>query len=272
MERNKIIECLFLEEENIQLSTPIYRYLSLESFLFLLEFKRIPFSKIKNWPDSFEGSHFDFMSRQHKENHAKHNVISDFYASCWTLQEEPRVLYSTEREHKNAVEELKQHGSAAMWQSYCQNGGVRIKTTIGKFVDICQEYPSGYTIYHGPVYYAAANSFSKTIKAPDQIYTLLHKRVSFRYESEYRFILITDSEKNHSIETVPTGDLFDFIDEILVSPATETGEWIARTIYHMGLDITIDYPKRTDINSKDGKRFCRISQLFKRISEDVGYH
>ncbi len=271
MESINITECLFGEEESISLSTPIYRYLSLESFLFLLESKRISFSKIKNWPDSFEGSHFDFMSQLRKEKHAKHNV-REFYASCWTLQEEPRVLYSTEREYKNAVDELNQHGSAAMWQSYCQNGGVRIKTTVGKFIDLCQEYPSGYTLYYGPVYYAAANSFTKTIKAPDQIYTLLHKRVSFRYESEYRFILITDSERDHSIVTVQTGDLFDFIDEILVSPATESEEWIARTIYHMSVDITIDYPKRTDVNAKDGKRFCRISQLFKSINEDIGYH
>jgi hypothetical protein len=26
------------------------------------------------------------------------------------------------------------------------------------------------------------------------------------------------------------------------------------------------------VNAKDGKRFCRISQLFKSINEDIGYH
>jgi len=265
-----IEECLFEGDEKISLSTPLYRYLPLESFLFLLEFERIGFSKIKNWPDSFEGSHFDLMRAASQEKYSNYKA-NDIYASCWTLQEEPRALYTEEYDYESATKELIKDGSAAMWESYCKNGGVRIKVTLGKLLELFGTKLSDCHLYHGRVYYEAAGVFSKTIKTSSLIHTLLHKRISFRYESEYRFILVSNSNRDDAMITVDVGDLYEFLDEVLVSPATESREWIARSIYHAGVDISINPHKCISINSKNNKQFCRISQLYKSIDETLGY-
>ncbi|PCH83256.1 MAG: hypothetical protein COB89_05815 [Piscirickettsiaceae bacterium] len=267
----EIEECLFKAEKKIDLSTPLFRYLSLEGFLFLIEFGRIGFSKIETWPDSYEGSNFDFMKTLSEEKRSGKNV-SDFYAGCWSLHEEPRVLYENNHEYESAVKELTEHGSAAMWETYCKNGGVRIKTTIGKLLECFESELVDCGLYHGKVYYEAASSFNKTIMTPSLIHTLLHKRVSFRYESEYRFILETNSKRDEPLITVQVGDLYDFLDEILVSPATSSNEWVARSIYHAGVDISINPRKHSSINSKNKKQFCRISRLYSFVSETIGYH
>ena len=42
-------------EEDLPDETPLYNYMKIEEFLHLIEFKRLIFSKIASWPDSFEG-------------------------------------------------------------------------------------------------------------------------------------------------------------------------------------------------------------------------
>lgn len=262
--------CLFTNEEDLPPSTALYRYMSTEAFLYLMVFQRMMISKITDWPDSFEGTRFEFLKKI-KDNEFSHNSKDDFYASCWTLQTEERCLYESEEQFEAAQEELSRNGSAAMWESYCKNGGVRIKTTLGKIDQLLSTELHNWNIFRGKVYYEPSKSWTMTIHASSIIKTLLHKRVSFRSESEYRFILISENTKNLSKISIPIGDLFEFLDEILIAPATSSNKWLSRTLYNIAVGVSIAPPKRTTVNSKEGKQYCHISQLYSKVSETIGH-
>lgn len=59
----KICPCLFDEENDLLPEILLYRYMSIETFLYLLEFQRITISRITEWPDSYEGTRFEFLKR-----------------------------------------------------------------------------------------------------------------------------------------------------------------------------------------------------------------
>lgn len=271
-EKSKIFPCLFEGENDLPSDTPLYRYMSVEAFLYLLEFQRIPISRIIEWPDSYEGTRFEFLKNVKEDNQFSNKNKSDFYVSCWTLQIEERCLYKSQKSFDAGQNELVKNGSAAMWESYCKNGGIRIKTTLGKVESLLTSQFPGWTIYRGRVYYEPAEEWTKTINTPSLISTLLHKRVSFRSESEYRFILVPDVEVSQSRVTAYVDDLYDFLEEILVSPATSSNKWLSRTLYNIVVGLSIKYPDRTSINIKNGQQFCRISQLYDLVSETIGHH
>jgi hypothetical protein len=195
----KIDVCLFYGEADLPEDTPLYRYLSTESFLHLIEFKRLMFTRITEWPDSFEGSRFTFLSKVHDLTDFPGHTKDDFFAICWSLQTEDPRLFTHVADSEKAVEEIKKIGSAAMWESYCKKGGVRIKTTLGKLNKLFHSKTVDCTMYRGRVYYEPADSWSATNKAPSPISTLLHKRVSFRHENEYRYILVPDHRTSEPV-------------------------------------------------------------------------
>ena len=259
-----------MDEAELPGSTPVYRYLSTEAFLFFLEYKRILITKISEWPDSYEGTRFEFLKRA-KNNEFAGIDIDDVYASCWSLQTEERCLFLSENEYTSACDELAKSGSAAMWESYCKNGGVRIKTTLEKLRGLLANQLLGKDIYHGKVYYEPSGNWERTTKASSLISTLLHKRVSFRSEAEYRFIVVGKNITEKRI-SVPVGDIYDFVDEILISPATTSNRWLSRTLYNIAVGLSISFPERTTINNKQGNQYCRISQLYNQVTETIGHN
>lgn len=271
-ESAKIYPCLFDGENDLSPETPLYRYMSVEAFLYLLAFSRITISRITEWPDSYEGTRFEFLKKVKEDKEFSNKNKNDFHVSCWTLQTEERSLYKIAESFDAAQNELARNGSAAMWESYCKNGGVRIKTTLGRIESLLSSEIPGWKIYRGKVYYEPANEWTKTVKAPSLISTLLHKRVSFRSEAEYRFILVPDKEVHQSRVTASISDLYDFLDEILVVPATLSNKWLSRTLYNVAVGLSIKYPHRTNINIKNGQQFCRISQLYSLVSETIGHY
>ena len=260
--------CLFLNESDLPKTTSIYRYLSLESFLFLLVNRNLTFSKAKNWPDAYEGVRFKYMKRA--KNIYPEKEFKNFYGCCWSLQNENPCLYDDESEYKKAIKELERHGSASMWETYCKNGGVRVKTTIKKLDNLLKKTFSDFEIYRGKVQYEPQKSWRTVVQSNDWINLLFVKRVGFRYESEYRYLLYTNKRTQDKFVFLPIGDLYDFFDEILICPAIEKNEWISKTLYNLCVGLTIDPRRgRTTINNKNGKQFCRISQLYSTISEII---
>ena len=265
--------CLFEGETDLPLDTPLYRYMSIESFLYFLQFQRIRLSRITEWPDSYEGTRFDFLKRLKDDEFS--NISKDsFHASCWTLQTEERSIYGGREDHFNdAQEELARNGSAAMWDSYCQAGGVRIKTTLGKLDSLLSKRLPTWRVFRGKVYYEASKTWDKTLNAPSLVATLLHKRVSFRSEAEYRFIVVPENDADSSAKDgLLIEDLYDFFDEILISPATSRNKWISRTLYNIAVNSVSVRPPHFTVNSKGGQQYCRISQLYNTVSEIVGHH
>lgn len=265
----QIKSCLLEGDDDIHEETPLFKYISIESFLYLVEFKRINFSRITNWPDAYEGSRFEFFRKINIQDGFSNNTKKDFYGSCWSLQTEEPCLYENQEAYKLAMDELYRDGSAAMWEVYCKNGGVRIKTTLKKLNELFLNGLAKCNVYRGKVFYEPTTSWNKTIKTADLISLLFMKRISFRHEAEYRYILVSDKHRQESIIDVSTEKLSDFLDEILVIPATSSKKWISRTLYHLGVDISLE--NGICINSKNGNQFCRISQLYGPVSQIVGH-
>lgn len=264
--------CLIENEPDLQEDAPLYRYLSTNSFLHLVKFRRLMFSRISNWPDSYEGSRYTFLRSVRSQAEFPDKSKDDFYVMCWSLQTEDPRLFKETTDHEKAVQEIQRNGSAAMWESYCKNGGVRIRTTRGKLDELFKAKATNCQLFRGKVYYEPARSWTTTIKAPTLISTLLHKRTSFRHENEYRYILVPDSPFSETVRAVEVDNLLDFLDEILVCPATTRNKWISRTLYHVGVDLTINKENSFCINTKNSQQFCRISQLYDSVSETLDYY
>lgn len=263
--------CLLEGEEDLPEDTPLYKYLPIESFLYLYEFNRINFTRITSWPDAYEGARYEFLKKAKKDKQFSEKGKNDFFGSCWSLQTEEICLYDRSEDHEMALEELKKNGSASMWDSYCRNGGVRIKTTLGKLNKIIANGINDAQAYRGKVYYEPVNSWNKTIKTYDVVSALFMKPISFRHEAEYRYIIVPNSPIEESIIPLKTGNLYDFIDEILVAPAIPSKKWVSRTIYNICVGISC-HPDCHGINHKNGNQFCRVSPLYGVISGTVGYY
>lgn len=249
--------CLSHGNNDLPSDTPLYKYLSIEAFLYLLHFNELTFSRFASWPDAYEGFRFQFLKELKKDRQFSGFTQKDFLGSCWSLQTEDRRLYDNEKAFARAMEDLQINGSASMWETYCRNGGVRIKTSIGKIDERLQRHHKDFQIFRGAVYYEARTDWQKTTKS-GLISSLFMKPVAFRHESEYRYILLPNISTGKVVVTVPFGDLFEFVDDVLVSPATKSNKWISRTLYNIVCKIAIA--------RKHQKQFCKISQLYGQIS------
>ncbi|MHB8882966.1 MAG: hypothetical protein ACYC69_15840 [Thermodesulfovibrionales bacterium] len=261
----KIQPCLLEGTEDLPCKTPLYKYMSIEAFLYLLHFKQLIFSRFVSWPDAYEVFRYEYLKQFGQAPHEEAPLFAevtkdDFYGSCWTLQTEDIRLYDNKKAHALAEEDLQRNGSASMWETYCRNGGVRIKTSIGK-IDYLLGTLESFLGYRGQVYYEARKDWQKTIKSPNLISTLLMKSVAFRHEAEYRYILVPTAPVNKTIIPIRFGNLFEFLDEVLVSPGTNSTKWISRTLYNIVSEIAIARRLK--------KQFCKISQLYGPISEEI---
>jgi hypothetical protein len=227
------------------------------------------FQRISSWPDAFEGAQFEFFKNLRTDDvHAK-CTLESFLGSSWTLQTENSAVYSNDAEHQSAEDELKDSGSAAMWETYCKNGGVRIRSTIGKIERLLEERAEGYECHRGRVLYEASRNWERSIKNRDLISKIFLKRVPFRYESEYRFVLVSSSgDEPPPRAFFPVDDLYEFVDEFLICPAVKNRIWISRMLYGYATSISIS-PRRPGSNRKGGKQYCRISNLYGNISEEL---
>lgn len=260
----------FIDMTNeISLDTEIYKYMSLQSFLYLFQCHKIVFNKISNWPDAYEGGRFDLYKRIYGDINIQDIKIDNLFGCCWTFEEVDSRLFYNSHEFEKANNELKKLGSAAMWESYCKNGGIRIKTTIRKLLDVIDNNEKyQFKCYKGKIKYEAASSISiNPQKTYGAISAFFIKRMPFIYESEYRFLLENTSEQNHDTLEFDIENFFDFIDEFLISPSVIPNKWLSRSIYSLVVNKTSR--PGFGINKKNDKQFCRISGLYGHISEEV---
>lgn len=241
-------------------STPIYKYMSIPVFLSFLKSNNLLFSHVGTWPDSHEGHILKLRG--------KSSMLNNYRVCCWSLHKENRALYGSDLAKEEAELELSDQGSDAMWQVYCQGGGVRIKTTIGKMLSKLKG--TGYEIGHGSVAY-------QTKKTPivecrefntDRRIHLFSKRIPFRHESEYRFFLEGDFGDSLTPILVNVEGSLDFADEILICPAVETSKWVSKALYDVVIsDATANGRSEENggANRKNGNSFIRISKLYGNV-------
>ena len=166
----------------------IYKYMSFDKFIAMVEKQKMYLTRIDHWDDTFEGyllSHylthdgrFSFVP-QHQRNAIKELILKSIYAQSWTHESQE---------------------SDAMWRIYSHDcKGVRIKCAFSETLnDIknrinCKQYNvSNFAVdYSNSI---SVNAISTTPNILENIsdgglvkYALEYKRPAFKHEAEYRF-------------------------------------------------------------------------------------
>jgi len=242
-----------LEDDNF-----IYKYMSLDSFLFTLTSAVMLFQKVKNWPDRSEGYLFEFCKR----NGIKRSEYSldDYSGSCWTRHTENSSSFENESHFQDFQEEVLANGSATMWASYCANGGVRIRSTIGIIRGLLSS--KGLDVMHGQVEYRTIRSVDFDRMSLEDL--LFIKNPAFRAEDEYRFLI---RKKNQDgIVKIKTLGLRNFVDEIVICPNIASDNWKSRSVFKLVIDYLLDIRDPKDLAYLQN---VRMSDLYSSISEEM---
>ncbi len=240
----------------------LWRYMSFEKFVSLLNTKSLFFTRADKFDDPFEGFTHPLVKRDY-ESSIDTNALVEFqknlpkYAlcSCWHHAEEESI---------------------AMWEKYhMQNSGIAIKTTFSKFKDCLKE---DYRVFLGKIEYIDHYAYPvpQNISEMSMFYTwYFHKRKTFEYEREFRAIFFNfprfftnyiDDEGNFINRKTPLKeiefedicnigmsleiDINRLICEVIISPYNRKEEWILDTVRSVinqyGFDIDVNVSRLLD--------------------------
>ena len=148
----------------------LWRYMSLSSFIWILNEKSLSFNRIDQFDDSMEGSFGSKNLVSDEDTNVRYlnykGARQAVYANCW---------------HANSYE------SAAMWNLYCRsNEGIAIKTTIGKLKKSFNFDPR--TILIGDIKYI--DHRAEYVPSENLFEPVIRKQKSFEHEKEIRAFLM----------------------------------------------------------------------------------
>ncbi|MBS0235169.1 MAG: hypothetical protein JSR99_17010 [Proteobacteria bacterium] len=255
-----------VDQEALPSETRVYRYLSIEGFDRFCNFG-VSLTRISIWPDRLEASDFAFFVNAERFGDLRSKT--NFFASCWTLEREHPAHFDCHDSYRLAQEELERDGSGSMWEAYCGQGGVRICTTLGKLDQaLIKRLSKTENIYRGRVRYLASDDPRRVVGKNQLEEVLFYKRIGYRHEAEYRYVLHNSEEQSDYI-TAPIDDYYLFLDEILVFPLKdERTDAIANDLHSKGVSIATGPMIGT--NMKDHRHFCRVSKLYGLASQRIG--
>lgn len=222
--------------DDIQQSSYLWRYFSLQKLISFLHDKSIVFSRLDKLEDKNEAISMNqlllaYGSKTEKQEVAiagqrrirKEKDLTDrqknYYVSCWV-------------EHHRE--------SMAMWNSYSSDEGVALKV---RFLDLINRLTTNsdtvfdktvchdYAMYYGRVSYRDFLSKNERLKFKEEIKIIgFHKDICFQHEKEYRFLLKLDypagdqksfdNEKNKIIKA-KLQDFSNFNIELIFQPKME---------------------------------------------------
>jgi len=183
----------------------VFKYIQYEYICSLFEKKELYFRQIIKWPDMMEG----FL-----DNIVSPKTANLRYGSCWTLHQGVAQIVDEARKER-AISEIRMNGVDSMWRTYCPNGGIRIKTTIGKIRAQIRVYCEKNSIDFDDgmvVYEHHADARRSQI---DEL--CFSKSPNFYTDDEYRFIVTSDGPKGDGFSLV-VDNVALFVDEVLISP------------------------------------------------------
>lgn len=196
----------------------LYRYLTLGSFLELIELKRMYFTNLNNWEDPWE------LPVKHRKSSSLEETL---LGQCWTSQ----------------------GVSDAVWKMYGKNKeGILVETSVNKFNLLCN-IPKSFLC--PVIYYDNLNETLNYIEFLDNemkiFYHGILKRIAFKHEKEVRLISYLDKtmdseQKNLAISVDP----YAFIENIYIDP--RANHWFVDTIkaYCIRCNLTIT-PQKSDL-------------------------
>lgn len=233
----------------------IWRFMDFGSFVFLLSTNQLHFTRIDNFDDPFEGS----IPKK----------IADEYDKHWEEPDELSLEYVGSRENLSKIQQLRRKTifvncwhmnnteSAAMWNLYGRNNGIAIQSTVKRLKDSFDPYyrPQDRMFLIPQVKYInyEKDSFNQT-----HLYNFyLHKRESFRHETELR-IMIYYHEIDRNIITKTDEDfpphiqmkvkLETLIENVFVHPTGK--DWFLDAVASVmqKYDVHVD-PQRSSIDN-----------------------
>lgn len=193
-------------------SVRVWRYLDLAKFIWLLEKRKLYFSRLDLLNDPHEGTTPRLLAmlrdQQFREFGGEKLVAvipninrqtrRSLYVSCW---------------HMGSTE------SEAMWRLYCPNdSGVAIQTTYQKLVESVDSDPH---CYIGAVTYIDYETQGFPLN--NAYYPVMHKRISFAHEQEVRLVKTLSEFWNPGAPEGPSGINIEWlpeasIDSVYVNP------------------------------------------------------
>lgn len=230
----------------------IYRYMSLSSFLYLLEFKSLVFTKIIEWDDSWElpSSKLPVINVSGKEIEEEQSISDELFAQSWTLN----------------------NYSDAMWRIYSEKmEGIMIGTSVNKFNNISNLYIGfiGKVLYYKHLVDGVKEITDKN-ELPYDLGDAFLKRDAFKHEEEVR--IITANRDNFIENPIDNNlsnlkfeiDLNDFIEDIILDPRTTNHNCEAIKKYCLRSGINI-IPKKSDLYEYNIRK---KTNLVKKITDN----
>lgn len=188
----------------------VYRYISFDSLLQMLNERVIILVQTSYWEDAYENFIVKEKYFNDKQERIPVNWLSKmFYGQCWTGK----------------------MSSDAMWRIYSPDKkGVRIRTRIGKVLDVLSDEPS---CFLGRVEYLPQSKIEEDLLSlnghitENQLCRLMLesqfvKRNSFSHESEFRIIKMLNWSPREAEPTQRISiDPFSFIENVLFDPRAD---------------------------------------------------
>jgi len=225
------------------INSTVWKYLSFDSFMHLISFRKIPLIRIDQFEDKFEGKvdkenfkdgkiktildNIDISKRESRADLLYVNRLFNF-ASCWCIEE---------------------NESAAMWKIFGKSKNCVAITSTYKILK--DNLPNNLMI--GMINYVTDMYKEYTEKQLDNMHTyIMSKRKSYNYEKEIRIIdydtdryleFLKTKDDIGYIKTIPKVkyayfDIENIVDKIFISPAASV--WY--------IDLIKDVCKRYNVN------------------------
>lgn len=200
----------------------IMRYIDLDKLYNMLETSSLFFCRADKFSDPFEGSlpekEYVYRNKQgHTTGFEKlHRDMKKFtLINCWHINE---------------------NESDAMWRLYLKsNEGVAVRTTIGKLCSVLNNCTSTFRVskvryidYEKDIWFDKKNY---PVSSYNAIIPLMHKRIEFDHEKEFRILFDIDheyripdywnKEKSSIGKNIEIKDLATIIDKLILPPNSD---------------------------------------------------
>jgi hypothetical protein len=191
----------FLIDRDLPLNTPLYRYVTIESFISSVEARQLYLTHAILWPDPWEmlAAKIPLVSAEGKIS-SSNSVHKDLYGQCWSRLKE----------------------SDAMWRIYSPSKtGVQIATSVEKFTSL--EY-NAFSYLGNVIYYKTAQELlektSPNITRHPWDFAL-YKRDAFIHEQEVRLLTHGQYLPNRPMHVSIPIDPHAFIEGVTLDPRAE---------------------------------------------------
>lgn len=201
------------------LDRSLFRYVSFDDLLSLVENERNRLTKITKWKehDPYENVMFEFPIQNGRETIYLEDLSNHYYAQCWSLEKESDIMWQLYR-HR-----------------YEKKGGVvKLETTVGRLLESCKK--ENFSFIGKVVYKKKRELIMQSHQLRDNIdkilfldrgsgrgiaQELLVKRFAYRFEREVRLLLPRfDFKENNSFPShyEYNIELGNFVKKIVFDP------------------------------------------------------